>query len=408
MQDQWRWPCTAAPGRWLSTRPSAPPASHVAPRLVVVVTARRFVSCALPPGAASLWAACLINWEMISRGLTWSTVHLPVRLPLPTHLLRPLSRLCCPHASPLARIPPASPFARLAGSDPPAPPPLSQAPPPCPRTSRAATPQIAQGSFSAASVLWILAADIVVYALLAWYLDQVLPTSPTQRQHPLFFLKYMLRPKLLPAVLGSPAGERPLQVQRAGGEPEGRSAWGTRPWPTSRPAPLFTLGLRGPAAPHRTHHMRAYAQGGGTTCPSRSRPPLTRPPPRSTPQTPPPAPPWTAPWRRTTRPRAAGAAGSAARAAGRAGARRRRGSPWGPRRAFSSTAWSRCVRSLCLSSPFVLRPALSTHPRLSALAPWWRRLPSWGRGHKGEAVGARLCVWSADVPRARGLPGGGA
>ncbi len=45
----------------------------------VCVCVLRYACCLLPPGAASLWAASLINWELISQGLTWRTARMPVR-----------------------------------------------------------------------------------------------------------------------------------------------------------------------------------------------------------------------------------------------------------------------------------------------------------------------------------------
>lgn len=51
--------------------------------------------------------------------------------------------------------------------------------------------QVSQGSnFSAMTVLHFLALDILVFGLLAAYLDKVLPTSPSKPEHPLFFLRY--------------------------------------------------------------------------------------------------------------------------------------------------------------------------------------------------------------------------
>lgn len=45
---------------------------------LVFAPPRRFLSCLLPPSAASLFAACLINWELVAVGITWHTATLPV------------------------------------------------------------------------------------------------------------------------------------------------------------------------------------------------------------------------------------------------------------------------------------------------------------------------------------------
>ncbi|KAF5833388.1 hypothetical protein DUNSADRAFT_10320 [Dunaliella salina] len=66
-------------------------------------------ACLTPPSAASLFAGCLINWELVSQGINWNTLWLPV------------------------------------------------------------TPN---SSWSAGSVLLLLALDVLIYAFLAWYCDK--------------------------------------------------------------------------------------------------------------------------------------------------------------------------------------------------------------------------------------------
>lgn len=37
-----------------------------------------YMACLLPPSAASLLAACLVNWERVAAGINWDTWSLPV------------------------------------------------------------------------------------------------------------------------------------------------------------------------------------------------------------------------------------------------------------------------------------------------------------------------------------------
>ena len=69
-------------------------------------------ACLLPPSAISLFATVLLQLEGNQRGVTWSTLHLPVTT---------------------------------------------------------------AGSFSAATVLTMLMLDVGLYAALTWYLDKVVP-----------------------------------------------------------------------------------------------------------------------------------------------------------------------------------------------------------------------------------------
>ncbi|KAG2483446.1 hypothetical protein HYH03_017700 [Edaphochlamys debaryana] len=77
-----------------------------------------YAACLAPPSAASLFANVLINWEMVAEGITLRTLWTPIS---------------------------------------------------------------SANGFCAASVLWLLALDVLLYGSLTWYLDKVLPKSYGQR-----------------------------------------------------------------------------------------------------------------------------------------------------------------------------------------------------------------------------------
>jgi hypothetical protein len=60
---------------------STPPAPHcrfLLPLIDPYGGPSWYLACLLPPSAASLLAACLVNWERVAAGINWDTWDLPV------------------------------------------------------------------------------------------------------------------------------------------------------------------------------------------------------------------------------------------------------------------------------------------------------------------------------------------